>query len=374
MPKILHVYGATQDQGGILAVLRNLAEVSEASDWQHYALMNSAFREISDSKLAFKYSSHLTDESESYIKLIYYSWNACEDILNIIKSEKFDIIHGHSRGALIALLLRSKWPCPVVFTNHAYARHRWLYRAAARRNMITVLLTEMMAKYYRLTVDKKRTFVISSCCSDSFFLRPLILQPPISQKRIFQLIGIGSMVPWKNWHLIPKALNLIPAKIRRNISVKIVGPILNNSKSVTYVQHLRDLIAFYNLNSQISIIGQSTRIEDELATADWLIHPALNEPCGLAVIEALARGIPVLASNQGGPRELITAKATGLLFDPHSPQSLADGILGAFYGRLNILPPDQIRETVRNRSASAIHPLYTKLYSSLIQQGAEPSK
>ena len=123
-----------------------------------------------------------------------------------------------------------------------------------------------------------------------------------------------------------------------------------------------------------SVLNNNLEIEDELATADWLIHPALNEPCGLAVIEALARGIPVLASNQGGPRELITAKATGLLFDPHSPQSLADGILGAFYGRLNILPADQIRESVRNRSASAIHPLYTKLYSSLIQQGAEPSK
>ena len=59
--------------------------------------------------------------------------------------------------------------------------------------------------------------------------------------------------------------------------------------------------------------------------ADCFVYPSLYESSGLAQLEAMACGCPVIGANSGAIPE-ITA-GTAMLFDPHSPEDLAQAIL-----------------------------------------------
>jgi len=57
------------------------------------------------------------------------------------------------------------------------------------------------------------------------------------------------------------------------------------------------------------------------------INPALTEPFGLTLIEAAASGLPVVATEDGGPRDIIASCRNGLLIDPLDREAITDGLL-----------------------------------------------
>ncbi len=52
------------------------------------------------------------------------------------------------------------------------------------------------------------------------------------------------------------------------------------------------------------------------------INPALTEPFGLTLLEAGATGLPIVATNDGGPRDIIANCRNGLLIDPLDARTL----------------------------------------------------
>ena len=67
-----------------------------------------------------------------------------------------------------------------------------------------------------------------------------------------------------------------------------------------------------------------------MKSADFLIFPSLAyEAFGLTIMEALAVGLPVIASNHGAAAELICDGVTGMLFDPGAPADLAAAVVRA---------------------------------------------
>lgn len=60
-----------------------------------------------------------------------------------------------------------------------------------------------------------------------------------------------------------------------------------------------------------------------------LVNPALTEPFGLTLIEAAASGLPVVATHDGGPREVVGALDNGVLVDPLDEEALAAALLSA---------------------------------------------
>jgi glycosyltransferase involved in cell wall biosynthesis len=63
-----------------------------------------------------------------------------------------------------------------------------------------------------------------------------------------------------------------------------------------------------------------------IAAADVFVLPSLAEPFGLAILEAMALGKPVIAARAGGPREIVVDGQTGRLVKPSDPRMLADAI------------------------------------------------
>ncbi len=57
------------------------------------------------------------------------------------------------------------------------------------------------------------------------------------------------------------------------------------------------------------------------------VNPALNEPFGLTLLEAAASGLPVVATDSGGPNDIVETCGNGILVDPRSATAITDAIL-----------------------------------------------
>ena len=68
-------------------------------------------------------------------------------------------------------------------------------------------------------------------------------------------------------------------------------------------------------------------------TKGVFVNPALTEPFGLTLIEAGASGLPVVATNDGGPRDIIANCQHGVLIDPLDTAAMAQAILGMLENR-----------------------------------------
>jgi glycosyltransferase involved in cell wall biosynthesis len=67
-------------------------------------------------------------------------------------------------------------------------------------------------------------------------------------------------------------------------------------------------------------------LQTALSRAALLVLPSLEENCPMAVLEAMAAGVPVAAANLGGVPDLIAHNSEGLLFDPTQQESIRGAI------------------------------------------------
>lgn len=107
---------------------------------------------------------------------------------------------------------------------------------------------------------------------------------------------------------------------------------MSNSSSVVLTTVLK-LIDKYDLYGQVAYPKHHKQSEVpeiyRLAakTKGVFINPALVEPFGLTIIEASAYGLPVVATKNGGPVDILKALNNGLLIDPHDQKATEDALL-----------------------------------------------
>jgi len=91
---------------------------------------------------------------------------------------------------------------------------------------------------------------------------------------------------------------------------------------------LQALVIQYNLQDCITFVGRVDRewIKTHLQDYHLLIQPSLFEGFGLTIIEGLAAGLPVIASNLDGPKEIFDILDVGLSVEAGNPNDLADKI------------------------------------------------
>ncbi|MBI5772587.1 MAG: glycosyltransferase family 4 protein [Verrucomicrobia bacterium] len=369
--KILHLDGSSEDNGGVLSVLRNLQAASAPHGLQHVVWVNDKFTERRSPALDYRRSPHACGDDASHCKLFLQAWRAFPEVKRLLAEEKFGLVHAHTRGALLlAVKIAARLGRPVVFTNHNYARRRWLYSwAAARPRVHTVLLTPNMARHYGMNIDPPRMNMISEACADDFFTAPLAER---TTGKVLRFVGVGSLVRWKNWHLVIEALALLNDAERERIRCRLWGPVPNEPAAQAYAGELRRSVKARGLEAQFEFCGPTNSIREALTDADWFVLPSTNEPCSVALIEALALGLPAIVSNSGGSPDIVQDERTGLLFTPESPASLAARLRQILAGKAEMPPPENIRASVRARSASVMSAEYAALYRQILAAPAPP--
>lgn len=365
--KILHLVGDHEDAGGVLSVLRNLDTVSAKAGWQHVVWVNDQYQESRQPSLSYRHSASVMAESTNHFALLRHAAPATRELQELCREESFDVIHAHSRGTLlVALLFSWRTKRPVIYTNHNYARGTRLYRWAARRSqMNTVVLTDNMARHYGLSLDSQRVTRISACYSDDYLQQPTINRRDLSDpKTPIRLIGVGSVIGWKKWDLIVEAVKRLSPELRRRISFDIWGPTLNLPEAITYDRQLRQAIQDHDLSEHVHLRGSTTNVPGELRQSDFFVLPSTNEPCSVALMEALAIGLPVIVSASGGNVDIVQP-GCGLHFRPDDPESLRQSLETLIAKPNQFKAPDEIRDTVRSRCASQVFSHYRRLYHRL---------
>ncbi|MCD8497628.1 MAG: glycosyltransferase family 4 protein [Alphaproteobacteria bacterium] len=94
-----------------------------------------------------------------------------------------------------------------------------------------------------------------------------------------------------------------------------------------YEARLKTLAQHYNLENDLTFTGFVNDPQKILAGFDILIAPAENEAFGRVLVEAMALGVPVIASKSGGHVEIIEDGKTGFLCTPDEAQSFADKVI-----------------------------------------------
>jgi glycosyltransferase involved in cell wall biosynthesis len=93
-----------------------------------------------------------------------------------------------------------------------------------------------------------------------------------------------------------------------------------------YRRRLEELAAALRVSDAVTFMGARDDVPEILRALDLLLLPSWEEPFGLAVIEAMAMQLPVVATNVGGPSEIIRSDEDGLLLPPRQPERWAAAI------------------------------------------------
>jgi glycosyltransferase involved in cell wall biosynthesis len=144
----------------------------------------------------------------------------------------------------------------------------------------------------------------------------------IEQKIMVGLIGRIS--PWKGQDVFIRAIRLITDTYPQ-VRFEIIGS--PTFGEIDFDQKLRSLIIECNLTDVVKLAGFEHDIPLRINSLSIVVHAStIPEPFGQVVIEAMAAGKPVIATNGGGVKEIMLDGITGILVPMKDPESMAEAI------------------------------------------------
>ncbi len=145
------------------------------------------------------------------------------------------------------------------------------------------------------------------------------------------LLGVvAQLSPWKGQDTAIETLGLLCGE-GFDAHLLLIGSAKFVARSTRfdnedYVARLRELIATAGLEDRVSWLGEREDVPQIIRALDVLLLPSWEEPFGRAAIEAMALGVPVVATDVGGPREIIEDGREGYLVAPRQPSAWARAI------------------------------------------------
>lgn len=136
----------------------------------------------------------------------------------------------------------------------------------------------------------------------------------ITEKNI--LLYVGRIAPEKNIQVVLDTFHALPEQIKQETHLLIVGdgPLLPTLRK--------------NVHPKITFAGfrKGQELANIYASADLFLFPSSTETFGNVVLEAMASGLPVIGSNVGGVKHLITHGLNGFVCDPNDNKQLVSHV------------------------------------------------
>ncbi|MDG1807218.1 MAG: glycosyltransferase family 4 protein [Pirellulaceae bacterium] len=243
-----------------------------------------------------------------------------------MKREQFDVMHSHMSSAhMFGIIMKKMTGIPVVATAHCrHVQPWWRFNDTVIANSAS---TYRFHKKFNL-VPSQQLVTIHPFIDTQKFREPA--RPMYRAMRrdwrfpmdASVLAIAGDVVPHKGHHwlfkCLPDLLQAFP-----ELRVILVGRF---RRGESYTNRLRQHLVDHQLYKRVKWLGRRNNMQDVLGAADLVVMPSLVEAFGMVALESMAVGTPVVASETGGLKELITHRQNGLLVPPRNAPLLGGAI------------------------------------------------
>jgi glycosyltransferase involved in cell wall biosynthesis len=144
------------------------------------------------------------------------------------------------------------------------------------------------------------------------------------------LVIVGQITPWKGQETAIRALAQLPERFSTTRLLIVGAPVFaaagTSYDNLAYLNRLRELVSELGVGDRVIFLGARSDVPDVLAAATLALVPSWVEPFGRVVIEAMAMGVPVVATERGGPAEILAGEAGGVLVPPRDAAAWSHAI------------------------------------------------
>jgi len=271
------------------------------------------------------------------IKFFSNLFHLLKDLFTFIKEKNIQTIHSHNgQSDKLAVVVGKIAGVPAFPTIHntmftVDRRSRLdprvylvktvdqvIYRIAECVIAVSKEVKEVVCRRYNL--EESKVIVVKN----GIFFEPLSAEnrktSVSSKQNKLKLFAVGRLTYQKNFEILVKSVELLVKKGHKNVHVQIAG------KGEEYGQ-LSALIKDLQLESFVELLGVRNDVLELMQGADLLIMPSRYEGLSIAMIEALACSLPVIASDVPGLRDCIQHNENGMLFPVGNYAALAECII-----------------------------------------------
>jgi len=250
-------------------------------------------------------------------------------LVHYVMDLKPDILHTHETFGLGLGTLS----IPHVFTVHGFdhanlmansAKHAWLrsqlWKQAERRGLSTQKHIISITPYVRNMIKpqtRAHIYEIDNPVDERYFKITQYPEPG-------RVLCVGWINERKNTLGSVEAFASIAAY---HPEAKLI--IAGEAQESQYFNQIKQSIQQHGIDDRVEILGHinHVQLEEELARASVFLLPSRQENAPMAIAEAMAAGIPVIASNRCGMPYIVEEGQTGFLIDPESTEQIADRLV-----------------------------------------------
>ncbi|MCM1135938.1 MAG: glycosyltransferase family 4 protein [Clostridium sp.] len=277
---------------------------------------------------------------------IRHNVKAMRQIRDIIQKEQIKIVHCHTpSGGLVARLAAWGTAAYVIYTAHGFHfykgadnLHNFIYYTVENflSRMTDVIVTINHEDYQAAKKMGERvgTYLIPGVGLDRKQFHEITEKQRRKARNVlgidgkFLMLGIGELRENKNPAVIIKALAYLKDS-GIDISPFVYGLVGEGKQE----QELRELAKENGVLENVIFYGYQMNVRPYLMAADIMIFPTIREGLGMAALEALAMGVPVLAADNRGTREYMRDNVNGYVCRENSPEAYAAYILKLYTER-----------------------------------------
>lgn len=232
-----------------------------------------------------------------------------------------DIVHAHLiQHAVYAAIVKDVFRLPFVITEHWSRVYTETIPAVTMSKVPSYNKADKVICVSKALADSLlrkcnvQSVVINNMVSDRFFESCKIMH----QNNSFKFIGVGALRKDKRFELLVEAFAL--CHFPEYVSLDIVGE--GENRKV-----IEDKIRKYRLEGQVRLLGVKTpeEVNDLLCQSDCFVLSSRLETFSIVLIEAMAKGLPIIATKCGGPETFVRPE-DGLLVEKENANELANAM------------------------------------------------
>jgi len=254
---------------------------------------------------------------------LFANIKAYKQVCDLMKNHKYKFVHCHSPiGGMCGRLAGKKTKTKVIYTAHGFH----FFKGAPVRNWLIYPIEKLLSRFtdILITINKedyerartkfkaKQVVYIPGVGIEVNKFKDVKVDRTAKLKELgidddsFVILSVGELTKRKNHEVIIKAIAML-----KNPKIHYVicgqGPLQ---------EYLKNLALRLNIGNQVHLLGYREDISEICKSCDLFAFPSLREGLGIAALEAMASGLPLVTSNVQGIVDYAVDGETGFVCNP----------------------------------------------------------